>query len=142
MTVIFDNGIAPARRPPAALRDVRRWPTDVRTRVSSKGQIVLPAELRERDGIESGQEFDVERVDLIAATALVHGLTVATRNRSSIHSTLPTKPYRGADTRTLVRYFSLIARPTARRLGRRISSYSRETTMPSAPASNALRTAR
>ncbi len=33
------------------------------TRVSSKGQIVLPAELREQDRIEAGQEFDVERVD-------------------------------------------------------------------------------
>jgi AbrB family looped-hinge helix DNA binding protein len=35
----------------------------MRTRVSSKGQIVLPAELRQRDQIESGQEFEVERVD-------------------------------------------------------------------------------
>ena len=35
----------------------------MRTRVSSKGQIVLPAELRQQDRIESGQEFDVERVD-------------------------------------------------------------------------------
>lgn len=35
----------------------------MRTRVSSKGQIVLPAELRQQDGIRSGQEFDVERVD-------------------------------------------------------------------------------
>ncbi len=31
--------------------------------MSSKGQIVLPADLRKRDRIESGQEFDVERVD-------------------------------------------------------------------------------
>jgi len=29
----------------------------------SKGQIVLPAELRQQDRIESGQEFEVERVD-------------------------------------------------------------------------------
>ena len=35
----------------------------MRTRVSSKGQIVLPAELRQQDRIESGQEFDVERLD-------------------------------------------------------------------------------
>jgi AbrB family looped-hinge helix DNA binding protein len=35
----------------------------VRTTVSSKGQIVLPAELRQQDQIEAGQEFDVERVD-------------------------------------------------------------------------------
>jgi AbrB family looped-hinge helix DNA binding protein len=35
----------------------------MKTRVSSKGQIVLPAELRERDRIEAGEEFEVERVD-------------------------------------------------------------------------------
>lgn len=35
----------------------------MKTRVSSKGQIVLPATLRERDRIEAGQEFEVERVD-------------------------------------------------------------------------------
>jgi AbrB family looped-hinge helix DNA binding protein len=35
----------------------------VRTTVSSKGQIVLPAELRRLDRIETGQEFDVERLD-------------------------------------------------------------------------------
>ena len=35
----------------------------MRTRVSSKGQIVLPAELRQQDGIEPGQQFDVKRVD-------------------------------------------------------------------------------
>jgi AbrB family looped-hinge helix DNA binding protein len=32
------------------------------TRVSSKGQIVLPAELRLQDQIRPGQEFQVERV--------------------------------------------------------------------------------
>ena len=31
--------------------------------MSSKGQIVLPAELRQLDRIEAGQEFDVERLD-------------------------------------------------------------------------------
>jgi AbrB family looped-hinge helix DNA binding protein len=35
----------------------------VTTRVSSKGQIVLPAELRAQDRIEPGQEFEVERVE-------------------------------------------------------------------------------
>jgi AbrB family looped-hinge helix DNA binding protein len=35
----------------------------MKTTVSSKGQIVLPADLRHRDGIEPGQEFDVERID-------------------------------------------------------------------------------
>jgi len=35
----------------------------MKTRVSSKGQIVLPAELRQQDGIEAGQEFEVERLD-------------------------------------------------------------------------------
>ena len=33
------------------------------TTVSSKGQIVLPAELRKQDGVESGQQFEVERID-------------------------------------------------------------------------------
>jgi AbrB family looped-hinge helix DNA binding protein len=33
------------------------------TRVSSKGQIVLPAEIRVRDRIEPGQQFDIERID-------------------------------------------------------------------------------
>lgn len=35
----------------------------MKTTVSSKGQIVLPAEFRQVDRIEAGQEFDVERVD-------------------------------------------------------------------------------
>jgi len=33
------------------------------TIVSSKGQIVLPAEIRQRDGIEAGQQFEIERID-------------------------------------------------------------------------------
>ena len=36
----------------------------MRTRISSKGQLVLPAELRRQDGIEAGQEFEVERIEL------------------------------------------------------------------------------
>jgi AbrB family looped-hinge helix DNA binding protein len=35
----------------------------MKTTVSSKGQIVLPAEIRKQDGIETGQEFEVERID-------------------------------------------------------------------------------
>ncbi len=35
----------------------------MKTTVSSKGQIVLPAELRRLDGVEAGQEFEVERLD-------------------------------------------------------------------------------
>jgi AbrB family looped-hinge helix DNA binding protein len=31
--------------------------------MSSRGQIVLPAEIREQDGIEAGQEFQIERLD-------------------------------------------------------------------------------
>ncbi len=34
----------------------------MKTRVSSKGQIVLPAELRREDHIEAGQQFEVERL--------------------------------------------------------------------------------
>jgi AbrB family looped-hinge helix DNA binding protein len=35
----------------------------VNTRISSKGQIVLPAEIRRADRVEAGQEFEVERLD-------------------------------------------------------------------------------
>ena len=35
----------------------------MKTTVSTKGQIVLPAALRKQDGIEPGQEFEVERID-------------------------------------------------------------------------------
>lgn len=35
----------------------------MKTTVSSKGQIVVPAELRQRDGIREGHEFDIERLD-------------------------------------------------------------------------------
>jgi AbrB family looped-hinge helix DNA binding protein len=35
----------------------------MKTTVSSKGQIVLPAAIREQDGIEPGEVFTVERVD-------------------------------------------------------------------------------
>ena len=34
----------------------------MKTTLSSKGQIVLPAELRHEDLIEPGQEFDVKRL--------------------------------------------------------------------------------
>ena len=33
------------------------------TCISSKGQIVLPAEIRRQDAIEAGQEFDIERLE-------------------------------------------------------------------------------
>jgi AbrB family looped-hinge helix DNA binding protein len=35
----------------------------MKTKVSSKGQIVLPAEIRHLDRIEVGQEFEIERLD-------------------------------------------------------------------------------
>jgi len=35
----------------------------MKTTMSSKGQIVLPAEIRLQDRIEPGQEFDIERLD-------------------------------------------------------------------------------
>jgi AbrB family looped-hinge helix DNA binding protein len=35
----------------------------MKTTVSSKGQIVLPAEIRRQDRINAGQEFEVERLD-------------------------------------------------------------------------------
>lgn len=35
----------------------------MKTTVSSRGQIVLPAEIRRKDDVEEGQEFDIERLD-------------------------------------------------------------------------------
>jgi AbrB family looped-hinge helix DNA binding protein len=35
----------------------------MKTTVSSKGQVVLPAEIRRRDRIRPGQEFDFDRLD-------------------------------------------------------------------------------
>lgn len=35
----------------------------MKTIVSTKGQIVLPAKFRQRDGIEAGQAFEIERID-------------------------------------------------------------------------------
>lgn len=34
----------------------------MKTKISSKGQIVLPAELREQDAIRAGEQFEIERV--------------------------------------------------------------------------------
>ena len=42
---------------------VRRYLTCMKTTVSSKGQIVLPAVFRQMDRVQQGQEFDVERVE-------------------------------------------------------------------------------
>jgi AbrB family looped-hinge helix DNA binding protein len=35
----------------------------MKTTVSTKGQIVLPAEIRRQDNIEPGQELEIERID-------------------------------------------------------------------------------
>jgi AbrB family looped-hinge helix DNA binding protein len=35
----------------------------MKTTISSKGQIILPAALRQLDDIEPGEEFSVERID-------------------------------------------------------------------------------
>lgn len=44
-------------------RRVRWHLTEVKTSVSTKGQVVLPAELRAQDDIKPGQEFAIERID-------------------------------------------------------------------------------
>jgi AbrB family looped-hinge helix DNA binding protein len=35
----------------------------MKTIISSKGQIVLPSEIRKRDDIRAGQQFEIERVE-------------------------------------------------------------------------------
>jgi AbrB family looped-hinge helix DNA binding protein len=58
------SAIYPAPRlQPLDNLDVRRYLTNMTTTVSTKGQIVLPAEIRLQDDIEPGQEFDVQRID-------------------------------------------------------------------------------
>jgi AbrB family looped-hinge helix DNA binding protein len=42
---------------------VRCHLTNVKTSVSTKGQIVLPAQIREQDDIQPGQEFEIDRID-------------------------------------------------------------------------------
>lgn len=35
----------------------------MKTTVSSKGQLVIPAEIRQQDDIQPGQQFEIERID-------------------------------------------------------------------------------
>lgn len=42
---------------------VRRYLTFMKTVISSKGQIVLPAAIRQRGRVKAGQEFELERLD-------------------------------------------------------------------------------
>ncbi|HVR07582.1 MAG TPA: AbrB/MazE/SpoVT family DNA-binding domain-containing protein [Thermoanaerobaculia bacterium] len=35
----------------------------MKTAISTKGQVVIPAELRRQDDIAAGQEFEIERID-------------------------------------------------------------------------------
>ena len=35
----------------------------MKTTISTKGQLILPSEIRQKDNIEPGQEFDVESID-------------------------------------------------------------------------------
>ena len=62
---------------------VRRYLTCMKTAVSSKGQIVLPAEVRRMDRVEPGQVFDVERLERgdyrLAARMSAEGLLRAHR---------------------------------------------------------------
>jgi AbrB family looped-hinge helix DNA binding protein len=63
-----DGCVAPGEQP-LELRGnidpfgVRRYLTEMRSTVSSKGQIVLPAAMRRRDGIRPGQHVEIERID-------------------------------------------------------------------------------
>lgn len=41
---------------------VRRYLTNMKTSLSSKGQVILPAEIREQDRLRPGQKFDVQRL--------------------------------------------------------------------------------
>ena len=43
--------------------EVRQHLTCMTTAISSKGQLILPASIRRRDHIESGQRFEIERLE-------------------------------------------------------------------------------
>jgi AbrB family looped-hinge helix DNA binding protein len=61
-SVALAHLLAEDRRPHAALW--RETPISfMKTRVSSKGRIVLPAEIRRQDSIAPGQEFEIERLE-------------------------------------------------------------------------------
>lgn len=45
------------------VESVRYYLTNMKTTVSSKGQLVLPIELREQDQIQAGQQFSIERIE-------------------------------------------------------------------------------
>lgn len=52
--ILRQNGLRPWGKSPIL-------PT-MKTTISTKGQLVLPAEFRQRDGVAPGQEFEIERV--------------------------------------------------------------------------------
>lgn len=41
---------------------VRLYLTNMKTSLSTKGQVVIPAEIREQDRLQPGQQFEVQRV--------------------------------------------------------------------------------
>lgn len=62
--------LASARVPPERgtergvdFASVRRYLTFMKTTISTKGQLILPADIRRQDHIEPGQEFNVERIE-------------------------------------------------------------------------------
>src|SRR5205814_1928859 len=55
------NIVGPSPRP-LDVGQVRQYLTRMRTSLSSKGQVVLPAEFREQDDLQPGQQFEVSRV--------------------------------------------------------------------------------
>lgn len=63
MSSIVSSGIQRRIHITVESNNVRRYLTFVKTTVSSKGQIVLPAELRQLDHIQPGQQFIVERIE-------------------------------------------------------------------------------
>jgi hypothetical protein len=90
------------------------------------GQFKVPVELRPE------QSLFTFRIEALAAPPQFAVLLVGPRNDGDSVDGIPL--------RRVIQTQARMPRPTAFRLGSRISSYSRDTTMPSAPASKALRT--
>ena len=63
LVMLIREILVPTFRVGVDFLDVRRNLTPMKTVVSSKGQVVLPIEIRERDRIVAGQKFEIERLD-------------------------------------------------------------------------------
>jgi hypothetical protein len=66
------------------------------TRVATKGQIVLPAETRKQDGIEAGQEFDIDEWTYTARSESTITADLVAYGDCAMHTRPPSLGFRKA----------------------------------------------